>query len=236
MRLAVIPARGGSKRIERKNIRLFAGKPIIAYSIQAALQCSAIDEVWVSTEDHEIASVARDWGAKVPFMRPESLADDHTVMQAVMTHALEQARQKGLSVTEACLVFATAPFIQSEDIARGLQCLLNSKADLALAVTQFRAAPQRAQTINTHGLLKYSSPEYCDVRSQDLEPLFHDAAQFVWGTCHGFTNTTVTNANVAPVVIENNCVIDIDTPEDWEFAEKLSQVYSPTSLNTKQAA
>ncbi|MEM7258157.1 MAG: pseudaminic acid cytidylyltransferase [Pseudomonadota bacterium] len=221
MRLAVIPARGGSKRIAKKNIRDFYGKPLMAYSIEAALKCTAIDAVWVSTEDAGVASVARAFGAEVPFVRPQSLADDHTILQQVAVHALEYAKDQSIEVSDCCLVFATAPFLQPDDLSRGWACLHNANADFALSVSQFRNAPQRAQFVDGNGFLRFNSPQYCNVRSQDLEPLYHDAAQFVWGTSQAFLSKTAIDANVTPVEISADQVIDIDTPDDWSHAERL---------------
>ncbi len=232
MRLAVIPARGGSKRIERKNIRQFCGQPMLAYSIQAAMNCSAIDAVWVSTEDAEIAEVARMFGAEVPFERPQSLADDHTIMQTVMSHALEFAKQEDVAVNEACLIFATAPFLLPADLTRGWERLRKLNADFALSVVQFRTAPQRAQYVDDHGFLRYTEPEQCHVRSQDLQPLYHDAAQFVWGTPESFSETSVVDANIAPVHISSEYVVDIDTSEDWAHAEHLYTLFSNSQLKS----
>lgn len=234
MRLAVIPARGGSKRIARKNIREFCGKPILAYSIEAALTCAAIDAVWVSTDDPEIAATAQTFGADVPFVRPSALSDDHTIMQAVMAHALKHAEQENIHVSAGCLLFATAPFVSAHDLMRGWESLSKAETDFALSVTPFRTAPQRSQRVNNAGFLCYTSPEYCNVRSQDLEPLYHDAAHFVWGKTQAFLNAAVTSANIAPVVIPAAQVIDIDTPADWAFAELLYRAHA--SLGDRRAA
>lgn len=220
MRLAIIPARGGSKRIVGKNARLFCGRPILAYTIEAALGANSIDRVWVSTDDPAIATLAREQGAECPFVRPAALADDHAVLADVMRHAVTEARAHGLQVESACLLFATAPLMSSRDIDRGFDVLRDDSPDLVLSVARFNAAPQRAQRVDETGALTYVYPEHRLTRSQDLEPLYHDAAQFVWGTDAAWTEP-LPNPRIAPLTVAADRVVDIDEPDDWERAERL---------------
>lgn len=220
MRLAIIPARGGSRRLPRKNVRAFHGEPLLQRAIALARSASSIDRVWVSTDDAAIASLARSAGADVPFTRPAALSDDHAVLADVMEHALEQAMQMSLDVTEACLVFATAPMLDPADLDRGLAVLLASEADQALAVTAYGFAPQRAQRIGDDGVLAYAQPEHRRTRSQDLEPLYHDAAQFVWGRRDSFRREACAAPVTVPVLVDAERVVDIDTLDDWHRAER----------------
>ena len=221
MRLALIPARAGSKRVPGKNVRRFHGRPMIAHSIEAALRSASIERVWVSTDDAELARTARDLGAETPFLRPAEIADDHAPVGEAVAHAVREARAAGLDVTEVCLVYATAPLIEAVDIDRGHRTLLSSKADFALSVAPFRFAPQRGQRIGEGGRLSYVMPEHRLTRSQDLETVWHDAAQFVWGTAAAFAGELSDEPVTVAVPIEAERVIDIDAPEDWRFAERL---------------
>ena len=193
---------------------------MIAYSIQAALASRSIDEVWVSTDDPDIASIANRYGAKTPFKRPSHLADDFTILGDVMVHAMNFAIRELPGFKYACMIFATAPLITSDDIDEGKNVLEITGADLALAVTEFRSAPQRAQYVDDNGYLQYEYPENYSVRTQDLKNMYHDAAQFVWGKSSSFL-APVTDLNIAPVRIAAERVIDIDTVEDWNYAEYL---------------
>ena len=178
MKLAVIPARGGSKRIPRKNIKLFCGKPIIAWSIEAALQSGSFDRVIVSTDDLEIAEVARQHGATVPFMRPAELSDDHTGTIPVIAHAIEWLRQHNEAPDKVCCIYATAPFIRSEDLRRGLEILDKTGSYYAFSVTSYAFPIQRAIRMTQVGRIEMFSPEYFTTRSQDLEAAYHDAGEF----------------------------------------------------------
>lgn len=228
LNIAIIPARGNSKRIPGKNIRVFCGKPIIAYSIEAALASRTIDDVWVSTDDPMIREVAAQYGAKTPFERPLTIADDYTVLRDVMIHAIDYAKATDIELDYACMIFATAPFISADDIDRGKSMLVTAKADQALSVSEFCSAPQRAQYIDDCGHLRYGYPEFCNVRSQDLKTMYHDAAQFVWGKACSFY-TPVTDLNIAPVIIDAEKVVDIDTVEDWNYAEYLFNAHRATN-------
>ena len=220
MKIAVIPARGGSKRIPRKNIKEFCGKPIIAWSIEAALKSGCFDHVVVSTDDDEIAEVAAEFGAEVPFRRPASLADDFTATAPVIAHAIEWFRQHGEPSTEVCCIYATAPFISAEDIQNGLQVLNDNLVDFAFSVTSYAFPIQRAIRIAGNGRVEMFNPEQFNNRSQDLEEAFHDAGQFYWGRADAWVNGKVIFSNGSiPVILPRHRVQDIDTPEDWERAE-----------------
>lgn len=220
MRLAVIPARGGSKRISRKNIKQFGGKPMIAWSIQAALQSQCFDRLIVSTDDLEIAEVARAHGADVPFMRPSELADDYTGTVAVVAHAIQWQNQHGVMPTDVCCIYATAPFVRALDLQSGLAILHNSGADYALSVTSYASPIQRAFRVTAEQRLEMFYPEHFFTRSQDLEEAWHDAAQFYWGLADAWlAHKPIFAPYSAPVIIPRERVQDIDTPDDWKIAE-----------------
>ena len=220
MKLAVIPARGGSKRIPRKNIKLFCGKPMIAWSIEAALQSECFDRIIVSTDDPEIANVALQYGAQVPFLRPPELSDDHTGTIPVISHAIEWFRAEGQQINQVCCLYATAPFVRPEDIHRGLQILNEKACDYAFSVTSYAFPIQRAVRINSEGRVEMFNPEYFNNRSQDLEEAWHDAGQFYWGQADAWvSNKMIFTPDSAPVLLARHRVQDIDTPEDWVRAE-----------------
>jgi N-acylneuraminate cytidylyltransferase len=219
MRVAIIPARGGSKRIPRKNIRAFAGKPIIAYSIEAALRSGLFERTVVSTDDDEIAEVARAFGAEVPFIRPAQLADDVSGTHGVIGHAVRWLIDRGTSVDQACCIYPTAPLIAVEDIARGLDTL-DRGWDTVVAATTFPYPVFRAVTRTAGGGVRMIFPEHYRTRSQDLPEALHDAGQFYWSgaetwmaPAQGFTDRTTV------VVLPRWRVQDIDTIEDWQRAE-----------------
>ena len=218
--VAVIPARGGSKRIPRKNIKLFAGKPVIGYSIEAARQCGLFDRIIVSTDDEEIAEVARGYGAETPFLRPRPLADDFTGTNAVVKHAIGWLVEEGQQVACACCIYATAPFLQPGFLAEGHRKLLASGSDFAFSVTGFRFPIQRALRVTEQGTVQAIFPEHIFTRSQDLEDAYHDAGQFYWGRSEAFVSDQILFSPASvPVVLPRHLVQDIDTPQDWEEAE-----------------
>lgn len=226
MKIAVIPARGGSKRIPRKNIRPFAGQPIIAYSIAAARESELFDCILVSTDDEEIAEVARACGASVPFLRPTTLADDFTGTNAVVKHALLWFANQGEDVSHACCIYATAPFVQAAYLRDGFRKLSEEGRDFAFSVTSFPFPIQRAIRITAEGGVAPIFPEHVATRSQDLEEAFHDAGQFYWGTRQAFVDDRPLFSGAAvPVVIPRHLVQDIDTLEDWRQAELLYQAW-----------
>lgn len=221
--IAIIPARGGSKRVPRKNIKAFHGQPMIAYSIQAALESGLFARVVVSTDDAEIAEVARSWGAEVPFVRPAELADDHAGTVEVIQHAVAALREQGEDFAYACCLYATAPFVTPADLARGLEAL-EGHPDKAYAftVTDYASPVQRALRLRPDGGVESLYPEFYETRSQDLEPAFHDAGQFYWGRTQAWAQGAPLHApHSLPVRLPRHRVQDIDTPEDWQRAEVL---------------
>lgn len=220
--VAVIPARGGSQRIPRKNIRPFGGRPMIGWSIEAALESALFDRVVVSTDDDEIAEIARACGAEVPFRRPAELADHHTATRPVVLHALHTLGVSAQTHPHTCWLTATAPFVTAADLRRGLQTLRASSADFAFSVTRFSFPIQRALRINADGRIEMVQPEHRTTRSQDLEPTFHDAGQFYWGRTEAvLADLPTLSPRAVPVLLPTHRVQDIDTPEDWERAERL---------------
>lgn len=222
MKFAVIPARGGSKRIPRKNIKSFGGKPMIAWSIEAALESECFDQVIVSTDDSEIAEVAVEYGATVPFVRPSNLSDDHTGTIPVIRHAIQWLQTNDTNVEYVCCLYATAPFVRAADIRAGLTSLIESGADYAFSVTSYGFPIQRAIRLTTAGRIEMLYPEHFDTRSQDLEEMYHDAGQFYWGRANAWLDEKVIfTPESVPVCLPRHRVQDIDTPEDWERAEWL---------------
>lgn len=219
MQLAVIPARGGSKRIPRKNIKLFCGKPIIAWSIEAALTSDCFDKIIVSTDDDEIAEVALQWGATVPFMRPASLSDDMTGTIPVVRHAIEWHIERDEPPDAACCIYATAPFVRADDLLCGREALISGGADYAFSVTSYPFPIQRAIKI-ADGRVAMYQPEHFRTRSQDLEEAYHDAGQFYWGSTQAWcAERPLFSVGAIPVLLPRHRVQDIDTPEDWTRAE-----------------
>ncbi|MGE8151608.1 pseudaminic acid cytidylyltransferase [Pseudomonas vancouverensis] len=221
--VAIIPARGGSKRIPRKNLKPFAGVPVLARSIQSAMACGLFARVIVSTDDEEVAALARAYGAEVPFMRPVALADDFTGTAEVIVHALHMLLEQGDSFTNACCIYATAPLLQSRFLARGLQ-LLEQHPDKAFAfsVCDFGFPIQRALTLDEQGALSALYPQFRETRSQDLPVAYQDAGQFYWGRSEAWLRGEVLYSPCSlPVILPRYLVQDIDTPEDWTRAEYL---------------
>jgi pseudaminic acid cytidylyltransferase len=220
MRLAVIPARGGSKRIPRKNIRDFCGKPMIVWSIEAAKKSKCFDRIIVSTDDAEIAEIAREFGAEVPFIRPAKLAGDYSGTIPVIAHATQWQNYNDQKVNQVCCIYATAPFVQADDLQRGLKILKSTKANYAFSVTSYAFPIQRAVRITTDQRVQMLQPEHFESRSQDLEELWHDAGQFYWGKADAWLALKPLFASDSvPVILPRNRVQDIDTNEDWEVAE-----------------
>ena len=220
MKIAVIPARGGSKRIPRKNIKNFCGKPMIAWSIEAAKASALFDHILVSTDDAEIADIAKEWGAEVPFMRPVELSDDHAGTTEVIAHATRWALEQGFDVEAVCCIYATAPFVQAEDLKRGLAALESGNWAYAFTVTDFAAPIFRSFKQNAEGGIEMFYPEHFSTRSQDLPTALHDAGQFYWGRPSAWIEgKRIFDRHSTPVVIPRWRVQDIDTQDDWIRAE-----------------
>lgn len=225
MSLCIIPARGGSKRIPRKNIKLFNGKPMIAYSILAAQESDCFKQIIVSTDDDEIAQVAREYGADVPFMRPAELSDDFATTGEVVAHSVEFMQRKGWKDNDVCCIYATAPFVQSNDLRYGLKVLREKQVDFAFSVCHFAFPIQRALKINIRDEVTMFQPELWAIRSQDLEEAWHDAGQFYWGTKQAWLEKKpIFNSQSAAIRLPRYRVQDIDTIEDWTYAEMMMKV------------
>lgn len=219
MNIAVIPARGGSKRIPRKNIKTFAGKPMIAYAIEAAKASGLFARVLVSSDDAEILSIANDWGAETPFVRPAELANDFTATVPVVVHAIETCEQLGWEFTKVCCIYPCVPFLEVDDLKGAMAQLENNPADFCFPVAEFPSAIERALKLAGNGLLAPFFPEHELIRSQDLEAAFYDAGQFYWGTKQAWlTNHRIHSSGVG-YEIPNWRAVDIDTPADWIRAE-----------------
>lgn len=220
MRLAVVPARGGSKRIPRKNIKSFFGRPMIAWSIAAARESGCMDRIIVSTDDREIAAVARDCGAEVPFMRPAELSDDHAGTIPVIAHAAQWQAQHGQAPTSVCCIYATAPFVQPADLRQAMGMLDSSDCEYVFSATRYPYPIQRAMRVTPSGRVEMFNPDLFHIRSQDLEEAFHDAGQFYWGRPQAWLQgKPIFSPRSAALVLPSHRVQDIDTPEDWTRAE-----------------
>lgn len=228
MKLCVIPARGGSKRIPRKNIREFCGKPMIAWSIAAARDSHCFDRILVSTDDAGIADLARAYGAEAPFVRPPDLSNDQATTVPVIAHAIGWQATHGSAADWVCCLYATAPFVQAEDLRAGLHLLQAEVAlDYVFTCAHYPAPIQRALTLNTLGRVVMFNPEHELTRSQDLAPAFHDAGQFYWGKAQSFLQERqIYSAVSKPLLLPRWRAQDIDTPEDWTQAELLFKTYS----------
>lgn len=218
-KIAIITARGGSKRIPRKNIRSFLGKPIMAYSIEAALQSGVFDEVMVSTEDEEIASLAKQYGAKVPFYRSDKTAGDFAGTNDVLLEVLEEYEKRGEHFDVGCCIYPTAPFVTAEKIKKAMEKLLAGDADTLIPVVEFSYPPKRAMVIRD-GLLQFGNLQYIDSRSQDLEKEYHDVGQFICFRTAAFQkNRKLMLGKILPYIVEETEVQDIDNESDWQIAE-----------------
>ncbi|MBP3728857.1 MAG: pseudaminic acid cytidylyltransferase [Lachnospiraceae bacterium] len=216
--LAIIPARGGSKRIPRKNIREFCGKPIICYSIEAALQSGVFDEVMVSTDEEEIAEIARKSGASVPFFRSPESANDHATISDVIREVLENYKARGREFDAYAVIYATAPMIRPEYLRQGWELLSGSEAGFLLPVVKYSYPPQRSYHVR-EGLLEWNDASAARKRSQDLEPWYHDCGMFSFARVEAFYHTRPEERRKLPLVLDESVIQDIDTEEDWKMAE-----------------
>ena len=230
--VCIIPARGGSKRIPRKNIRPFLGRPIIAHPIEAALASGCFDEVMVSTEDEEIADIARDCGATVPFLRSAKTASDHAGSEEAIYEVILSYRALGREFDHVCAIFPTAALTTPEHIKQGLERLLADPTLTAvLPVVRFSYPVQRALAIR-EGRLPMMHPEYYDSRSQDLEPAYHDAGQWYWLRIAPFLRTKeMMGPNSAGLIVSTMDAQDIDDEDDWALAELKFQARQPASIS-----
>lgn len=218
-KIAIITARGGSKRIPRKNIREFCGKPILAYSIEAAIESGLFDTVMVSTDDGEIAEIARRYGAEVPFYRSESTASDYATTNDVLLEVLAEYEKRGEQYELGCCIYPTAPFVTAEKLRDAVERLESSGADTLIPVVAFSYPPQRAMIVK-EGRLVFEYPQFLDSRSQDLEPHYHDVGQFYLFYTEAFKrNRKLMTGDILPYVVSELEVQDIDNLTDWEIAE-----------------
>jgi len=221
MNICIIPARGGSKRIPRKNIKEFLGKPIIAYSIEAALESNCFDQIIVSTDDDEIAELVIKYGAQVPFIRPAELSDDFASTLSVVKHAIEQ-QDSGNNIENACCLYATAPFIDAKTIYESYEKFINSDTNYCLGITNFPFPIQRAISVSDKNRLTMFNQENIHKRSQDLDEAYHDAGQFCWGRATAFKDElSIYSGSTLPYILPRHLVQDIDTVEDWVRAEAM---------------
>lgn len=220
--IAIIPARGGSKRIPKKNIKDFFGKPLITYSIEAALKSNLFEKVIVTTDDEEIAAIAKQYGAEVPFLRPKELSDDFTGTTDVVNHAVDYLENLGESYEYICTIYATAPFIHIKYLTEGYEALKNSDAVNSFSATSMPFPIQRTFKLDESRRCKMFTPEHYMTRSQDLEEAYQDAGQFYWSNRERqlqSDNTVVFSDISIPVILPRYLVQDIDTLEDWKRAE-----------------
>jgi pseudaminic acid cytidylyltransferase len=224
MKLCVIPARGGSKRIPRKNIRTFCGKPMIAWAIDCAIQSRLFDKIIVSTDDASIADVARAAGAETPFLRPAALADDLTPTVPVIAHAVDACEKISWSIEYACCIYPCVPFLETSDLEQGFELMQNNDAFFSYPVTDYSHPIQRAMRRLPSGQMQFLQPEHEIARTQDLERMYHDAGQFYWGKASAWkANMKMHTAGIG-LVVPNWRVVDIDNEDDWIRAELLHQV------------
>ncbi len=230
MKIAVIPARGGSKRIPRKNIKPFCGKPMIAWSIEAAKSSGLFDHIIVSTDDKEVAEVAKQWGAEVPFTRPTVLADDYAGTAPVIAHATQWALDQGFDVDAVCCIYATAPFIRVADLKDGWSDLQSGDWEYVFTATDFAAPIFRSFQRTSEGGIQMFFPEHVLTRSQDLPVALHDAGQFYWGRASAWLQERrVFDRYSKPLLIPRWRVQDIDTVDDWARAEMIASIILPAA-------
>ncbi|MBN2896303.1 MAG: pseudaminic acid cytidylyltransferase [Campylobacterales bacterium] len=218
MKIAIIPARGGSKRIPRKNIKPFFGKPMIAYSIEAARACALFDRIVVSTDNEEIADTAKSLGAEVPFMRPQALSNDHTPTIPVIAHAIEALEAEHAQAV--CCIYATAPFLRPNDLREAYRKLINAQKSYCFPVVDFGFPIQRSVRLDETGNVEMFWPEHFAIRSQDLPKAYHDVGQFYWGRAGAWLEgKPIFAPHSTAIIIPRYLDHDLDTPEDWERAE-----------------
>ena len=229
--ICIIPARGSSKRIPKKNIKLFCDKPLIAYSIETALKSNLFEKVIVSTDSEEIAEVAKKYGAEVPFMRPKELSDDYSTSGEAVNHAIEFLKNRGEEFCYVCTIYATAPFLQVEYLKQGFEALQNSDAKMAFSVTSMPFPIQRTFKITPDGRCQMFTPEYFSSRSQDLEEAYQDAGQFYWVDTTKEWKDIAFGSQSIPIVLPRYLVQDIDTMEDFKRAELMYKAVFPNEFD-----
>lgn len=222
MNVAIIPARGGSKRISRKNIRDFCGRPMISYAIRAALESGVFHRVLVSTDDQEIYDVSKSLGAQVLPLRPKELADDYTPLVPVIQHAISCLEGSDPCYDNICCVYPCVPLLAAEDLSNSLELMIDLRSESCIPVCEFISAPQRAFRINDEAKISWVNPKHRLTRTQDLEKLFYDAGAFVWASRDKWMQGDL--ADGVAYIMPSDRVIDIDTSEDWDRAEVLCRM------------
>ena len=228
--IAIIPARGESKRIPKKNIKDFFGKPLIAYSIEVALKSKLFDKVIVTTDDEIIASIAKQYGAEIPFIRPANLSDDFSGTDVVIKHAIDYLKNQGEEFDYVCTIYATAPLLQEQYLIEGFEKLKNSDAINSFSSTTMPFPIQRTFKVNKNGRCEMFTPEYYMSRSQDLDEAYQDAGQFYWTKINKEPNEIMFGNESIPIILPRYLVQDIDTIEDWKRAEF---IYDAIQRSTK---
>ena len=221
MRVAIIPARGGSKRIPRKNIKEFNGKPIIAWAILAAQKSELFDCIIVSTDDNEIKSVSEKYGAIVPFIRPADIADDHTPTVPVISHAVKEIDKLYQHVEYACCIYPCSPFLLASDLVEAFNMLESTEVDFVYPIVEYPHPIFRSMRKSKNGKMEFLYPEYELTRTQDLESVFHDAGQFYWGRVDAWKELKKMHTDGLGIEIPSYRVVDIDTEDDWKRADLL---------------
>ena len=218
--IAIITARGGSKRIPRKNIKEFMGKPMLAYAVEAALQAGVFDEVMVSTDDAEIVEIAKKYGAKVPFLRSETTANDFATTKDVLFEVIAEYKKNGVEFDSFCCIYPCVPFLQADILKNAYENFFSADAGSLIPVVKYSYPIQRAVRVNEKGLLEFREPEHTFTRSQDLEPMYHDVGMFYFERTKDFVDeATVFTKKSVLFEMDERFIQDIDTMEDWEMAE-----------------
>ena len=231
MNIVIIPARGGSKRIPKKNLRAFRGKPMISWPIQAAKKANCFDKIIVSTDSTEIASIASAEGAWIPFLRPADLSDDYTTTKTVVLHSINWLKKNKFEPKFVCCLYATAPFVKPSDLKNGLELIYKQKEDkFVFTATNYAFPIQRAIRLNSKGISSMFNPKYFNTRSQDLEKAYHDAGQFYIANPKTWSDKNNLFENSAPILIPNWRVQDIDEEDDWLRAEMMHQILENMNL------
>jgi pseudaminic acid cytidylyltransferase len=223
MRVAIIPARGGSKRIPRKNIKVFNGMPIIAWAILAAKESGLFDYIVVSTDDDEIKLISEKYGAIVPFIRPSDISDDHTPTTPVISHAIKEIDKLYSYVEYACCIYPCSPLLLASDLIKAFSMLKSTEADFVYPVIEYPHSIFRSMRQSKDGKMEFLYPQYELTRTQDLEKTFHDAGQFYWGRAEAWKGLKKMHTDGLGMEIPSYRVVDIDTEDDWKRAELLSQ-------------
>jgi pseudaminic acid cytidylyltransferase len=221
MKIAVIPARGGSKRIKRKNIKLFYGKPMLAYAILAAKESKLFDHIIVSTDDEEIASIGRTWGAETPFLRGAELSDDLTPTVPVIAHAIKECQRVGLVIEYACCIYPCVPFLEAASLVSSFALLQEANVNFVYPVSEYSHPVQRAMLRMPNGQMRLLNPEHELTRTQDLPITYHDAGQYYWGKTSAWLDYRKMHTDGIGIVVPNWSSVDIDTPDDLLRAEHL---------------